>query len=64
MDKFFSLIQFIINTIISLCVVASVTAHIILRHITSIPGYLACLVFIALSYALMRISFKELRGNS
>lgn len=63
MDKTFSLVQLIIAAVIFLCVIASVICHIVLGHITSIFGFIVSFVFIALSWVLIRISYKELREN-
>lgn len=63
MDKTFSFIQLIIAAVLFLCIVASVIGHIAMGHVTSFLGYLTCLVFIALSWAFLRIAFKELREN-
>lgn len=63
MDKTFSFVQLIIAAIIFLCVVSGVIGHIVLGHITSIFGFIVSFVFIALSWVLIRISYKELREN-
>ena len=63
MDKTFSFVQLIIAAVIFLCVIASVICHIVLGHITSIFGFIVSFVFIALSWVLLRISYKELREN-
>lgn len=63
MDKTFSFVQLIIAAVIFLCVIASVIGHIVLGHITSIFGFIVSFVFIALSWVLLRISYKELREN-
>lgn len=63
MDKTFAFIQLILATVMFLLVITSVVGHIALGHITSLLGYLTCLVFIALSWAFMRIALKELREN-
>lgn len=61
MDKTFSFVQLIIAVVIFLCVVSGVVGHIVLGHITSVVGFIVCAVFIALSWVLLHISFKELR---
>ncbi|MDN0078376.1 hypothetical protein QVO32_02985 [Bacteroides gallinaceum] len=63
MDKIFTITQLIIAAVIFLCVIASVICHIVLGHITSIFGFIVSFVFIALSWVLIRISYKELREN-
>ena len=63
MDKTFSIAQLIIAAVIFFCVIASVIGHILLGHITSFFGYLVSFVFIYLSWALLRISYRELREN-
>ena len=63
MDKTFTFVQLIIAALIFLCVVASVVGHIVLGHITSVFGYLVSFVFIYLSWALLRISYRELRES-
>lgn len=63
MDKTFSIAQLIIAALIFLCVIGGVISHILLGHITSVLGYLVSFVFIALSWVLLRISYKELREN-
>ena len=63
MDKTFSFVQLIIAAIIFLCVVSGVIGHIVLGHITSIFGFIVSIVFIYLSWVLLRLSYKELREN-
>lgn len=63
MDKTFSIAQLIIAAVIFLCVITGVVGHIVLGHITSVLGFLVSFVFIALSWVLLRISYKELREN-
>lgn len=63
MDKTFTIAQLIIAVVIFLCVVSGVIGHIVLGHITSIFGFIVSFVFIALSWVLIRISYKELREN-
>ncbi len=63
MDKTFTIAQLIIAAVIFLCVVAGVIGHIVLGHITSIIGFLVSILFIYLSWVLLRISYKELREN-
>ena len=63
MDKTFAIVQLILAAVMFLLVISGVVGHIALGHITSLLGYLACLVFIALSWAFLRIAFKELREN-
>ena len=61
MDKTFSFVQLIIAAVIFLCVVSGVVGHIALGHITSIFGFIVCAVFIAISWVLLHISYRELR---
>lgn len=63
MDKTFSIAQLIIAAVIFLCVITGVVGHIVLGHITSVLGFLVSIVFVALSWVLLRISYKELREN-
>lgn len=63
MDKTFSIAQLIIAAVIFLCVITGVVGHIVLGHITSLLGFLVSFVFVALSWVLLRISYKELRDN-
>lgn len=63
MDKTFSFVQLIIAAIIFLCVVSGVIGHIVLGHITSIFGFIVSIVFIYLSWVLLRLSYKELCEN-
>lgn len=63
MDKTFSIAQLIIAAVIFLCVITGVVGHIVLGHITSVLGFLVSFVFVALSWVLLRISYKELREN-
>jgi hypothetical protein len=63
MDKIFTITQLIIAAVIFLCVITGVVGHIVLGHITSIFGFIVSFVFIALSWVLIRISYKELREN-
>ena len=63
MDKTFTIAQLIIAAVIFLCVITGVVGHIVLGHITSVLGFLASFVFVALSWVLLRISYKELREN-
>ena len=63
MDKTFTIAQLITAAVIFLCVVAGVIGHIVLGHITSIIGFLVSILFIYLSWVLLRISYKELREN-
>lgn len=63
MDKIFTITQLIIAAVIFLCVIASVIGHIVLGHITSIFGFIVSIVFIYLSWVLLRLSYKELREN-
>ena len=61
MDKTFTIAQLIICALIFLCVVVGVVGHIVLGHITSVLGFLVSILFIALAWVLLRISYKELR---
>lgn len=63
MDKTYSIAQLIIAAVIFLCVITGVVGHIVLGHITSVLGFLVSFVFVALSWVLLRISYKELREN-
>ena len=63
MDKTLSIAQLIIAAVIFLCVITGVVGHIVLGHITSVLGFLVSFVFVALSWVLLRISYKELREN-
>lgn len=63
MDKIFTITQLIIAAVIFLCVITGVVGHIVLGHITSVLGFLVSFVFVALSWVLLRISYKELREN-
>lgn len=63
MDKTFSIAQLIIAAVIFLCVITGVVGHIVLGHITSVLGFFVSFVFVALSWVLLRISYKELREN-
>lgn len=63
MDKIFTITQLIIVAVIFLCVITGVVGHIVLGHITSVLGFLVSFVFVALSWVLLRISYKELREN-
>jgi hypothetical protein len=63
MDKTFSIAQLIIAAVIFLCVITGVVGHIVLGHITSIFGFIVSIVFIYLSWVLLRLSYKELCEN-
>ena len=63
MEKPFYIAQLIIAVVIFLCVITGVVGHIVLGHITSVLGFLVSFVFVALSWVLLRISYKELREN-
>lgn len=63
MDKTFSIAQLIIAAVIFLCVITGVVGHIVLGHITSIFGFIVSIVFIYLSWMLLRLSYKELCEN-
>lgn len=63
MDKTFSIAQLIIVAVIFLCVITGVVGHIVLGHITSIFGFIVNIVFIYLSWVLLRLSYKELCEN-
>lgn len=63
MDKTFSIAQLIIAAVIFLCVITGVVGHIVLGHITSVLGFIVSFVFVALSWVLLRIAYKELREN-
>ena len=63
MDKTFTIAQLIIAAVVFLCVLASVIGHIVLGHVTSLIGFLVSLVFIYLSWVLLRISYRELRES-
>ena len=64
MDKAFIIAQLILCAVIFLCVVAGVAWHVVLGHITSAWGVLASLLFVYLSWVLLRLSYKELRQTS
>lgn len=59
MDKFFSLTQFVLVLAIFLCVTGFVVSHAIMGDINSLPGYLVSCGFIYLTWALVRLSWKE-----
>lgn len=63
MDKIFTITQLIIAAVIFLCVITGVVGHIVLGHITSIFGFIVSIVFIYLSWVLLRLSYKELCEN-
>ncbi len=63
MEKPFYIAQLIIAVVIFLCVITGVVGHIVLGHITSVLGLLVSFVFVALSWVILRISYKELREN-
>lgn len=63
MDKTFAFAQLILAFVMFMLVITGVVGHIALGHVTSLLGYIACIVFIALSWAFLRIAFKELREN-
>lgn len=63
MDKTFSIAQLIIVAVIFLCVITGVVGHIVLGYITSIFGFIVSIVFIYLSWVLLRLSYKELCEN-
>ena len=63
MEKPFYIAQLIIAVVIFLCVITGVVGHIVLGHITSVLGLLVSFVFFALSWVILRISYKELREN-
>ena len=46
-----------------LCATAGIVCHIAQGHATSVSGFLVSFVFLYLSWALLRISYKELREN-
>ena len=64
MDKVFSIAQFVLASLAFLCIVAGVLAHIVLGHITSILSFIVCGLFIGLTWAMWRVSYKELRDDS
>ena len=61
MDKTLATVQLIMAAMVFLCATAGVVCHIAQGHITSVFGYLVNFAFIYLSWALLRISYKELR---
>lgn len=61
MERAIYLSQFVIACIMFLCVVVSVVANIVRGHIASILGYLVSIIFLALTWSLVRISYKEMR---
>lgn len=63
MDKTFTIAQLIIAAVMFPCVIIGVVGHIVLGHITSLSGILVSSVFVYLSWALLRISYKELRES-
>lgn len=63
MEKTFAIAQLIIAALMFLCVTAGAAAHILTGHAASIPGLLVSLVFIILSWKMLRISYEELRGT-
>ena len=61
MERTMHVSQFVMACIMFLCVVASVVANIVRGHIASILGYLVSIIFLALTWILVRISYKEMR---
>lgn len=61
MERAMYVFQFVMACIMFLCVVASVVANIVRGHIASILGYLVSIIFLALTWSLVRISYKEMR---
>lgn len=61
MEKTFATAQLIIAALMFLCVTAGAAIHILMGHTASFPGILTSLVFIILSWKMLRISYKELR---
>lgn len=61
MERTMHVSQFVMACIMFLCVVASVVANIVRGHIASILGYLVSIIFLALTWSLVRISYKEMR---
>lgn len=60
MDKFFSIIQFVLAIIMFLCALTGAVSHTIMGHITSLLGFIVAFVFIALTWFLVHLSWKEL----
>lgn len=64
MDKIYSFTQFVLAIIIFLCALIGAVSHTVMGYITSLPGYLVALVFITLTWYLVRLSWKEFREAS
>lgn len=60
MDRFFSIIQFVLAIIMFLCALTDAVSYTIMGHITSLLGFIVAFVFIALTWNLVRLSWKEL----
>lgn len=63
MGKTLATIQLIMAAMVFLCATAGVVCHIAQGHATSVSSFLVSFVFLYLSWALLRISYKELREN-
>ena len=63
MEKTFAIAQLIIVALMFLIVTVGTAAHILTGHAASLPDILVSLVFIILSWKMLRISYEELRGN-
>lgn len=56
-------VQMALAVLIFAAVCTSVIGHIALGHISTWLGYLACVPFMALTWALVRIAWKELNDS-
>lgn len=59
-DRLFSIALLILTALIFLSAVCGVTFHILMGYVHTFGGYLFSAVIVALSWAMLRTSWKEL----
>ncbi len=64
MERTMHVSQFVLACIMFLCVVVSVVVNIARGHISSVVGYLVSISFLCLTWSLVRISYREMCGES
>lgn len=60
MDKIINMCQFILSVLILLGVVASVTGHAVMGHLTTLIHWVVAALFLCLTWIFVRISWNEL----
>lgn len=64
MERTMYVSQLVMACVMLLCVAVGVVAHIIKGNITSLLGFLVSFIFLALTWSLVRISYREMREVS